>query len=79
MRIPLGIHVGDRMTLPETWEVAKYTDEKGFDSFWVAEGRMARDGIVPAAVVAKETKRLKDRHRCCQQQEPKRGTHGCHL
>lgn len=59
MRIPLGIHVGDRMTLAETSEVAQYTDEKGFDSFWVAEGRMARDGIVPAAIVANETKRIR--------------------
>lgn len=59
MKIPLGIHVGDRMTLPETYEVAEYTDEKGFDSFWVAEGRMARDGIVPAAIVASRTKRIR--------------------
>lgn len=59
MKIPLGIHVGDRMTLPETWEVAEYTDQKGFDSFWVAEGRMARDGIVPAAIVASRTKQIR--------------------
>lgn len=59
MKIPLGIHVGDRMTLPETWEVAEYTDQKGFDSFWVAEGRMARDGIVPAAIAAARTKQIR--------------------
>lgn len=59
MKFPLGIHVGDRMTLPETYEVAQYTDEKGFDSFWVAEGRMARDGIVPAAIVASQTKQIR--------------------
>lgn len=59
MEFPIGIHVGDRMTLPETYEVAEYTDEKGFDSFWVAEGRMARDGIVPAAIVASKTKQIR--------------------
>ncbi|MGO2140214.1 MAG: LLM class flavin-dependent oxidoreductase [Leucobacter sp.] len=59
MKFPIGIHVGDRMTLPETYEVAQYTDEKGFDSFWVAEGRMARDGIVPAAIVASQTKQIR--------------------
>lgn len=58
-KIPLGIHVGDRMTLPETYEVAQYTDEKGFDSFWVAEGRLARDGIVPAAIIANQTKQIR--------------------
>ncbi len=47
------------MTLPETYEVAQYTDEQGFDSFWVAEGRMARDGIVPAAIVASQTKQIR--------------------
>ncbi len=52
---PLGVHVGERLTLAETWWQAQFADTHGFESVWVAEGRLARDGIVPAAVIASRT------------------------
>ena len=56
--IPLGVHLGERLTLDQTWWQAEFADTHGFESVWVAEGRLARDGIVPAAVIAARTKRV---------------------
>ncbi|MEQ8841836.1 MAG: LLM class flavin-dependent oxidoreductase [Acidimicrobiales bacterium] len=57
--IPLGVHLGERLTLEQTWWQADFADRHGFHSAWVAEGRLARDGIVPAAVIAARTKRIR--------------------
>ncbi len=54
-QIPLGVHLGERLTLEQTWWQAEYADTNGFESIWIAEGRLARDGIVPAAVIAAKT------------------------
>lgn len=59
MKFALGVHVGERLTLEQTWGQAEYAESMGFESIWVAEGRLARDGIVPAAVIASRTKRIK--------------------
>lgn len=59
MKFPLGIHVGERLSLEQTWAQAEYAETMGFESVWVAEGRLARDGIVPAAVIASKTSRIK--------------------
>ncbi len=59
MRFPIGLHVGERLSLDQTLWQAQLADEAGFEAVWVAEGRMARDGIVPAAVLANQTKRVK--------------------
>lgn len=59
MRFPIGLHVGERLSLEQTLWQAQLADEAGFEAVWVAEGRMARDGIVPAAVLAHQTKRIK--------------------
>lgn len=56
--MPLGVHLGERLTLDQTWWQADFADTHGFESVWVAEGRLARDGIVPAAVIAARTKRV---------------------
>lgn len=56
---PLGLHVGERLSLAQTWAQAQFADDHGFESVWVAEGRLARDGIVPAAVIASRTSRIK--------------------
>ncbi|GJM38888.1 MAG: 5,10-methylenetetrahydromethanopterin reductase [Acidimicrobiales bacterium] len=56
--IPLGVHLGERLTLEQTWWQAEFADTHGFESVWVAEGRLARDGIVPAAVIASRTQRV---------------------
>ena len=50
---------GERLSLDQTLWQAKLADEAGFEAVWVAEGRMARDGIVPAAVLAHQTRRIK--------------------
>lgn len=55
----LGVHLGERLTLEQTWWQADFADTHGFESVWVAEGRMARDGIGPAAVIASRTGRVR--------------------
>lgn len=59
MTLPLGVHVGERLSLEQTLWQAKFADDHGFESVWVAEGRLARDGIVPAAIVASQTRSVK--------------------
>lgn len=59
MEIPLGIHVGERLSLDQTYWQAEYADRHGFESVWVAEGRLARDGIVPAAIIASRTRDIR--------------------
>ncbi|MFJ6564168.1 LLM class flavin-dependent oxidoreductase [Streptomyces sp. NPDC091412] len=59
MKLPLGIHVGERLSLEQTYWQAELADQNGFESVWVAEGRLARDGIVPAAVIASRTRNVK--------------------
>lgn len=59
MDFPIGLAVGERLTLEQTWWQARYADEHGFETVWVAEGRLARDGIVPAALIAGSTNRIK--------------------
>lgn len=59
MKMPLGIHVGERLSLQQTWDQSIYAEDMGFESVWVAEGRLARDGIVPAAIIASKTNRIK--------------------
>ena len=59
MTFPLGVHVGERLSLEQTIDQAVFADEHGFDCVWVAEGRLARDGIVPAAILASRTKRVR--------------------
>ncbi|MTV24908.1 LLM class flavin-dependent oxidoreductase [Nitriliruptoraceae bacterium ZYF776] len=59
MRFPLGVHVGERLELDQLLWQARFAEEQGFESVWVAEGRLSRDGIVPAALVAHETERIR--------------------
>lgn len=55
MRIPLGVHLGERFTLEETLATADFADEAGFDSLWVAEGRLTRDALTIMALLAQRT------------------------
>lgn len=59
MKLPLGIHVGERLSLEQTYWQAELADRSGFESVWVAEGRLSRDGITVAAIVASKTDRVK--------------------
>ncbi|WP_353987555.1 LLM class flavin-dependent oxidoreductase [Ruicaihuangia caeni] len=57
--MPLGIHLGERFTLDETWAAADIAEEYGFDSLWVAEGRLTRDAIGIMALLADRTKNVR--------------------
>lgn len=59
MRIPLGIHLGERFTLDETWAAAEMAEDFGFDSLWVAEGRLTRDAISLMALLAQRTRTVR--------------------
>ena len=59
MKFPLGVHVGERLSIEQTIWQAQTADDAGFECVWVAEGRLSRDGIVPMAVIANQTKRIK--------------------
>ncbi|NLA34749.1 MAG: LLM class flavin-dependent oxidoreductase [Actinobacteria bacterium] len=57
--IPLGIQLGDRLSLDQTKWAADYADQNGLESLWIAEGRLTRDGITLAAILAERTERIK--------------------
>lgn len=59
MKFPLGVHVGERLSLEQTYWQAELADQNGFESVWVAEGRLTRDAIVPAAIIASRTHNVK--------------------
>lgn len=59
MKLPLGLHLGERLTLAETFDVADFADESGFDSLWVAEGRLTRDAIVLMSLLASRTRSVR--------------------
>jgi 5,10-methylenetetrahydromethanopterin reductase len=46
-------------SVPQMVELAKRAEAGGFDSVWVAETRMTRDGFVPLAAIAAATERLR--------------------
>jgi 5,10-methylenetetrahydromethanopterin reductase len=46
-------------SVPEMVKLAIRAEERGFDSIWVAETRMTRDGFVPLAAIAAATKRAR--------------------
>lgn len=46
-------------SVPEMVELAKRAEARGFDSLWVAETRMTRDGFVPLAAIAAATERVR--------------------
>jgi 5,10-methylenetetrahydromethanopterin reductase len=46
-------------SVPEMVELAKRAEDNGFDSLWVAETRMTRDGFVPLAAIAAATERVR--------------------
>lgn len=59
MRIRLGLSVGERLSIDEMLEHSLFCDEAGFDSIWVAEGRLTRDAITPAAILAHRTRNVR--------------------
>jgi 5,10-methylenetetrahydromethanopterin reductase len=59
MTVPLGIHLGERFDIGDIFEVARFADEAGLDSVWIAEGRLTRDAISAMAVIASQTTRVR--------------------
>jgi 5,10-methylenetetrahydromethanopterin reductase len=51
----LGVHLGERFTLEETIAAADMAERYGFDSLWVAEGRLTRDALTIMAILAHHT------------------------
>lgn len=46
-------------TVPRMVELARHAERRGFDSVWVAETRLTRDGFVPLATIATSTTRIR--------------------
>lgn len=59
MRVQLGLQAGERLTQQETFDLATFADSAGFESVWVAEGRLTRDAIVPASLIAGRTRQIR--------------------
>jgi 5,10-methylenetetrahydromethanopterin reductase len=59
MTLRLGLSVGERGSLQEIVDQAIWCEEHGFESIWVGEGRLFRDAIVPTALIASRTERIR--------------------
>jgi 5,10-methylenetetrahydromethanopterin reductase len=55
----LGLLFAGAPRVPEMVRLAQRAEARGFDSIWIAETRMTRDGFVPAAAVAMGTERVR--------------------
>ena len=55
----LGLLFAGAPRVPEMVALARRAEEHGFESVWVAETRMTRDGFVPLAAIAQATSRVK--------------------
>jgi 5,10-methylenetetrahydromethanopterin reductase len=55
----LGLLFAGAPRVPEMVALARRAEERGFESVWVAETRMTRDGFVPLAAIAQATSRVK--------------------
>ena len=55
----VALYLQDAHPLEDCIRFAKYAEEKGFEAVWQAESRLVRDAIVPMAVYAAVTSRIK--------------------
>ncbi|MCZ6865861.1 MAG: LLM class flavin-dependent oxidoreductase [Chloroflexi bacterium] len=55
----VGLIFLDRPGISEQIRLAQYAEERGFDSVWVCETRLARDAVTPLAAFATATQRVK--------------------
>jgi 5,10-methylenetetrahydromethanopterin reductase len=55
----LGLLFVGAPAVPEMVRLAQRAEARGFDSIWVAETRMTRDGFVPLAAIAAATERVR--------------------
>lgn len=54
----IGLLFAGAPRVPEMVALARQAEERGFESVWVAETRMTRDGFVPLAAIAAATSRI---------------------
>ena len=54
----LGLIFAGGPSVPEMVAISQRAEQKGFDSIWVAETRLTRDGFVPLAAIASATSRI---------------------
>jgi 5,10-methylenetetrahydromethanopterin reductase len=55
----LGLLFVGAPSVPEMVALARRAEERGFESVWMAETRMTRDGFVPLAAIAAATERVR--------------------
>jgi 5,10-methylenetetrahydromethanopterin reductase len=55
----IGVGLLGAPAVPQMVELAQLAEARGFESVWVAETRMTRDGIAPCAAIAMATSRIK--------------------
>lgn len=55
----VGLLFAGAPRVPEMVALARRAEERGFDSVWMAETRMTRDGFVPLAAMAAATSRIR--------------------
>ncbi|MFW5942492.1 MAG: LLM class flavin-dependent oxidoreductase [Chloroflexota bacterium] len=55
----IGLGLLGAPAVPQMVELAQLAEDNGFESVWVAETRMTRDGIAPCAAIAMGTSRIK--------------------
>ena len=55
----IGVGLLGAPAVPEMVELAQLAEANGFESVWVAETRMTRDGVAPCAAIAMGTSRIK--------------------
>ena len=55
----IALYLQDKHDIPRSIEFAKYAENKGFESIWQAESRLARVATIPLAAMAAVTKTIK--------------------
>jgi 5,10-methylenetetrahydromethanopterin reductase len=55
----IGLMFAGAPAVPEMVRLAARAEEAGYESVWMAETRMTRDGFVPLAAIASATERIK--------------------
>ncbi len=55
----VALYLQDAHDLRDGLDIARYAEQKGFETVWQAESRLVRDAIVPMAAYAAVTERIK--------------------
>ena len=58
-RVRMGLYLQDSHPISEAVEFVRYAEDRGFESVWQAESRLAREATVPMAVFLTHTDRIK--------------------